>query len=144
MGSSSRPCRTVGGTHEQREGRTDCRLEPQRALAASSSAQFSSLRPNSPRLVSVRFGSFRLVSLARPLPLVTGAMARPPDVPCRLTFCQSFSSAPSSSSSLTSQCAALAFRSWRNASRLLAVGVRFTVLQAPSSVPFYHHPNMLK
>lgn len=65
MGSSSRPCRTVGGTPERREGCTDCRLEPQRPLAASSSVQFSSLRPNSPRLVSVRFdsprfGSFRL------------------------------------------------------------------------------------
>lgn len=67
MGSSSRPCRTVGGTPERWEGCTDCRLEPQRALAASSSVQFSSLRPHSPRLVSVRFdspcfGSSRLVS----------------------------------------------------------------------------------
>lgn len=102
-----------------------------------SSVRFVPTRLGSFQFVSIRHVSVRLVSLSRPLPLVTGAMARPPDVPCRLTFCQSFSSAPSSSSSsLTSQCAALAFRSWRNASRLLAVGVRFTVQQAPYPVPF--------
>lgn len=135
----------------QRDARTEGRMYglPARTATSTRRFQFSLVQFASSQLASARFSSFRFatfrfvssLSLSRPLPLVTGTMARPPDVPCRLTFCQSFSSAPSLSS-LTSQCAALAFRSWRNASRLLTIGVKFTVLQAPFPVPFYHYTTM--
>lgn len=96
---------------------------------------------SSPALALARFSSFRFVSPRLSLslslsclvsPLVTGAMARPPGVPCRLTFCQSFSSAPSSASpSPFSPSQLLNVPPWHFGvgamqARLLAVRVRFT------------------